>query len=454
MSTIAAISTAQGVGGIGVVRISGPESIKIADKLFVPFIGDAKLESLKGYTAKYGKVSDSEEFIDEAIALIFRAPHSYTGEDVVELSCHGGLYLTRRLLRAVLDAGASLAEAGEFTKRAFLNGKMNLAQAEAVMDLISAKNQQANQLAFSAKEGRISKKTDEIKTELIDIVANLSVWADYPEEDIPQVDENTLKISLENIESKLTDMIKNYDVCKAIKEGVKTAIIGKPNVGKSTLMNLLAGQQKSIVTDIPGTTRDVIEETVMLGDIPLLLVDTAGIRETSDVIEKIGVEKAKEHINASDVVLLIIDASAPLGTQDTELLQLVPKNKTIVLLNKIDLGKKVDLKEVSTFLKNIVELSAANGTGIEKLKELLYDMIGLTNLDPSAAVVSSERQLDLLKKVLNVIRHAEKELQAGMTLDALTVLLQEAVQFFLEFTGERASEAVIDRVFSKFCVGK
>ncbi len=454
MSTIAAISTAQGVGGIGVVRISGPDSIEIADKIFMPFIGRTKLESLKGYTAKYGTVSDGEEIIDEAVALVFRAPHSYTGEDVVELSCHGGLYLIRRLLRAVLAAGAVLAEPGEFTKRAFLNGKMNLSQAEAVMDLISAKSQQANQIAFSVKEGRISQKTDEIKTELIDIVAQLSVWADYPEEDIPQINEETLKTSLEEAESKLFKMIENYGACKAIKEGVKTVIVGEPNVGKSTLMNLLSGQQKSIVTNIPGTTRDIIEETVMLGDVPLLLMDTAGIRETRDIIEKIGVDKAKNSINDSDIVLLIMDASTPLSAQNTKLLQLVPKNKTIVIINKVDLGMKVTIKELSAVTSHIVELSAVNGTGIEKLQEKMYDIIGLSKLDPSAEMASNERQLDVLKKALDLIKQAKKELQAGITLDALTVLLQEAIQFFLEFTGERASEAVIDRVFSKFCVGK
>ena len=456
MSTIAAISTAQGVGGIGVIRISGRDAARIADKVFVPFVGERGncIQNLGGYRAKYGTILHENELIDDAVVLVFRAPHSYTGEDVVEISCHGGLYITKRVLRAVLEAGATLAEPGEFTKRAFLNGKMDLSQAEAVMDLISAKGKRANQIAFGMREGRSSEKISEIKEELLEISAGLSVWADYPEEDIPQVDENVLKTSVRGICKRLYGMIDNYDAFKSIKEGVKTAIVGRPNVGKSTLMNYLSDAQKSIVTDIPGTTRDAIEETVMIGDIPVLLIDTAGIRDTLDKVEKIGVEKAKKYIDESEITLFMIDASSPLSEDDRKLLKNLDTAKTIILLNKCDLGIKIDAGELSTFENRIVELSALNGQGIEKLKEIIENTVGLSNFDPSDAVISNERQLTALKKASGILEEIIRQLDLGITLDAVTVLMQDALGVFMEFTGENVSEAVVNKVFSKFCVGK
>ncbi|MBQ2671390.1 MAG: tRNA uridine-5-carboxymethylaminomethyl(34) synthesis GTPase MnmE [Clostridia bacterium] len=456
MSTIAAISTAHGIGGIGVIRISGENAAKIADKVFVPFVGEKEncLQNLPGYRAKYGKIIHEKEYIDDAVVLVFKAPNSYTGEDVVEISCHGGLYVTKRVLRAVLEAGADPAEPGEFTKRAFLNGKMDLSQAEAVMDLINAKGKRANQIAFKMREGSSSKKINEIKEKLIDISAGLSVWADYPEDDIPEVDEKTLRESVNKIIFELDNIIKNYDTFKAIKEGVKTAIIGRPNVGKSTLMNLLSDSKKSIVTDIPGTTRDAIEENIMIGDIPVLLVDTAGIRSTEDKVEKIGVEKAKEHMKDAEIVLFMIDASNEFSNDDKELLKVLDKEKTIVLLNKCDINKKVKKEELSTFSGKIVELSALQGSGIEKLKDIIEEFVGLSKFDPSDSVISNERQLLDLKKAKETLHDIIKEIDFGVTLDAITVLFQDVLKFFMEFTGENVSEAVVNRVFSKFCVGK
>lgn len=456
MSTIAAISTAQGVGGIGVIRISGGDAAKIADKIFVPFVGEKGkcLQNLGGYRAKYGTILHENEIIDDAVVLVFRAPHSYTGEDVVEISCHGGLYITKRVLRAVLEAGATLAEPGEFTKRAFLNGKMDLSQAEAVMDLISAKGKRANQIAFGMREGKSSRKIAEMREELLEISAGLSVWADYPEEDILQVDESMLKKNIQKIADKLHGMIDNYDTFKSIKEGVKTAIVGRPNVGKSTLMNFISDSQKSIVTDIPGTTRDAIEETVMIGDIPVLLIDTAGIRDTLDKVEKIGVEKAKKYINESEITLFMVDASSPLSEDDRELLKNLDKSKTVVLLNKCDIGMKVDVKELSTFENKVVELSALKGQGIEKLKEIIENIVGLSNFDPSDTVISNERQLIALKKAVEILEEIIIQLNMGITLDAVTVLMQDVLSIFMEFTGENVSEAVVNKVFSKFCVGK
>lgn len=459
MDTIAAISTPQGVGGIGVIRISGSNSLSVADKIFVPYSmkkdGVKSLSDMKGYTAKYGKITDSGEFIDDAVVLVFRAPHSYTGEDVVEISCHGGMYITRRVLRLVLENGALPAEPGEFTKRAFLNGKMDLSQAEAVMDLISAKGERANKIAFSMREGSSGKKIGKIKEILLDILARLSVWSDYPEDgDIPQIDSKMLKKSLFEVKSQISDMIKGYDACKILKEGVKTAIIGRPNVGKSTLMNCLSGHEKSIVTNIPGTTRDVIEESVMLGDIPLLLIDTAGIRETDDIIEKIGVKKSREYMDISDITLLVLDFSSALSDEDRNLLKSCDKSKTIIILNKCDLKKMIDTNELLTFSDKIVELSAINGSGTEKLKEIIENMIGISEIEPSDVVISSERQLNSLKKVKEIIEKSIEETNFGMTLDAITVLLQDAMEILMNFTGENASEEIVNRVFEKFCVGK
>ena len=459
MDTIAAISTPQGVGGIGVIRISGSNSLSVADKIFVPYSmkkdGVKSLSDMKGYTAKYGKITDSGEFIDDAVVLVFRAPHSYTGEDVVEISCHGGMYITRRVLRLVLENGALPAEPGEFTKRAFLNGKMDLSQAEAVMDLISAKGERANKIAFSMREGSSGKKIGKIKEILLDILARLSVWSDYPEDgDIPQIDSKMLKKSLFEVKSQISDMIKGYDACKILKEGVKTAIIGRPNVGKSTLMNCLSGHEKSIVTNIPGTTRDVIEESVMLGDIPLLLIDTAGIRETDDIIEKIGVKKSREYMDISDITFLVLDSSSALSDEDRNLLKSCDKSKTIIILNKCDLKKMIDTNELLTFSDKIVELSAINGSGTEKLKEIIENMIGISEIEPSDVVISSERQLNSLKKVKEIIEKSIEETNFGMTLDAITVLLQDAMEILMNFTGENASEEIVNRVFEKFCVGK
>lgn len=459
MDTIAAISTPQGVGGIGVIRISGSNALSVTDKIFVPYSmkkdGVKSLSDMKGYTAKYGKITDSGEFIDDAVVLVFRAPHSYTGEDVVEISCHGGMYITRRVLRLVLENGALPAEPGEFTKRAFLNGKMDLSQAEAVMDLISAKGERANKIAFSMREGSSGKKIGKIKEILLDILARLSVWSDYPEDgDIPQIDSKMLKKSLFEVKSQISDMIKGYDACKILKEGVKTAIIGRPNVGKSTLMNCLSGHEKSIVTNIPGTTRDVIEESVMLGDIPLLLIDTAGIRETDDIIEKIGVKKSREYMDISDITFLVLDSSSALSDEDRNLLKSCDKSKTIIILNKCDLKKMIDTNELLTFSDKIVELSAINGSGTEKLKEIIENMIGISEIEPSDVVISSERQLNSLKKVKEIIEKSIEETNFGMTLDAITVLLQDAMEILMNFTGENASEEIVNRVFEKFCVGK
>lgn len=452
MSTIAAISTAKGVGGIGVIRISGNDAIKIASKVFVPFNNSTKVVDMKGYTAKYGKIVKDGEVIDEAVLLVFRAPYSYTGENVAEISCHGGLFVTREVLRAVLDEGALLAGPGEFTKRAFLNGKVDLSQAESVMDIISARSKRANKIAQNQRDGVLSKKINFLKGKLLEISASLSVWADFPEEDIPEVDSENLANDLKEVQNGISTLIKNYD--KVLTDGVKTVIIGRPNVGKSTLMNLISGCEKSIVTNIAGTTRDMVEETVMVGDIPLLLVDTAGIRETDDVVEKIGVGRAKKSINDSDLNILILDASQPLTAEDLEIMKLCDASKTIVVLNKIDLGMKINPGDLSDFSGKIVEMSALNYEGEEEFRAMLQKVVAVSEVEPSEALISNERQFTAMKRALEMVNSAAEDLKSGITLDAVTVLIQNAASELMSLTGENVNIETVNKIFSKFCVGK
>lgn len=453
MDTIAAISTAQGAGGIGVIRISGKQAIQIADAVFRPISGKALIEQ-KGYTAAFGHIYGGNEKIDEGIALVFRAPHSYTGEDVVELSCHGGIYLTKRVLRAVFQAGAIPAQAGEFTKRAFLNGKMDLTQAESVMDLIGAKGKHAARAALSCKEGSLRKKIDAVCTQLTETAAHLSAWADYPEEDIPELSSSLLTQNLKESQSALQTLLSGYDTGKVVREGVDTLIVGKPNVGKSTLMNLLSGCERSIVTDIPGTTRDIVEETVLLGNTILRLSDTAGLRDTDNPIEKIGVDKAKERIKSCGLVLAVFDGSSPLEKDDRAMLDLLCDAPAVAVVNKADKGHQIDTAYIAQKVKALVHVSAAKGQGIQALTDAVEAVTGTKDFDPSQAILATERQRAAVEKALCALEEAISALQSGFTLDAVTVSLEDAISALLTLTGKRVSEAVVETVFSRFCVGK
>ena len=448
--TIAAISTANGQGGIGVIRISGENALSVAESVFQS-INNKKLTEMKGYTAAYGKIVDDDEIIDEAVALVFRTPHSYTGEDVVELSCHGGLYVTKRVLRAVLKNGAAPAEAGEFTKRAFLNGKLGLTEAEAVMDIISAKGAQSARAALSCKEGKLRQRIDSVRDSLVNTAAHLSAWADYPEEDIPEVDNDHLSSSLTECRSSLLD---SYDAGKIMREGVDTVIAGRPNVGKSTIMNLLSGCERSIVTSVPGTTRDVIEETVILGDIPLRLSDTAGIRATDDPVEKIGVEKARDRILKAGLVLAVFDSSRPLSEDDRELIELLTDAPAIAVINKTDLPQQLDTEYIRSRIKHLAFISALEGIGAYELEKQVSEIVGTSKLDASQGILATERQRCAAESALRSIDEAISALRSGITLDAVTVIIEDAINSLLELTGERVTEAVVDKVFSHFCVGK
>ena len=452
-STIAAISTAQGLGGIGVIRISGDDALVIADEVFKAQSGK-KLCDSKGYTAHFGAVFYNGEKIDECIATVFRAPHSYTGENIVELSCHGGTFITKTVLRAVFDKGAMPAQAGEFTKRAFLNGKLDLTEAEAVMDIIGAKSSAAAKSALSVHEGALSKKINEVKDELVLRAAHLCAWADYPEEDIPEIEFDALKNALDICIEKLDVLLKNYDKGKAIIDGIDTVIVGRPNVGKSTLMNLITGYDKSIVTDIAGTTRDIVEETAVVRDITLHLSDTAGIRDADNAIEKIGVDKAKKRLSTAELIIAVFDASTKLCDDDIAILDDIKGNTCIAVINKEDLDQKLDIEKIKEVTDNIVFMSAKAQTGVKEFEDVLEKVAGTADFDSSSAVLSNERQRSLTLNAKNALNDAIFALVSGMTYDAVTVSLEDAVSYLCELTGERVTETVVDNVFHQFCVGK
>lgn len=453
MSTITAISTAQGQGGIGVIRVSGEQAFTIVDKIFKSVSGK-KIMDIKGYTALFGHIYNNEEVLDEAVVLKYVAPKSFTGENVVEISCHGGMYITKEVLNAVIMAGASLAEPGEFTKRAYLNGKMDLTEAESVMDIISAKSKSAARAALFVKDGALFKKSQQVKQLLLDKAAHLSAWADYPEEDIPEVSEDSIMEAIEKSISILEKLLSTYDMGQVVKEGIDTVIAGRPNAGKSTLMNLLVGREKSIVTNIAGTTRDVVEDTVLVGNVMLKLSDTAGIRDTDNEIEKIGVQKTFDKINGAGLVIALFDNNEVLNSEDIDLITKIKDMPCIAVINKIDLEDKVDKKYITDNIENVVYISAKQQDNIDELKNMIEKIAGTEDFDPSAGIIANERQRNAIRNAVNSLYEAKESLAMGMTMDAITVSLQETIDYLLELTGEKAGEEIVDSVFHNFCVGK
>ncbi len=458
-AAIAAISTAQGAGGVGMIRISGRGAREIADRVFTSLHGK-KIADAKGYTALYGKVhrpcakGEKPEILDEAIALVFSAPASFTGEDVVELSCHGGLVVMKNVLRAVFEAGAVPAQPGEFTKRAFLNGKLGLTEAEAVMQLISAQGEQAAKTALAGHQGALEKRIVRIRGMLVTAAAHLSAWADYPEDDIPQLEPEVLKNDLYKAQEQLTQLLSQFDAGKAIREGVNTVIAGRPNVGKSTLMNLLSGCERSIVTQFAGTTRDIVEETVLLGDVPLRLADTAGIRHTDDPVESIGVDRAKDRLKTAELVFAVFDSSRELSREDEVLMEELQGIPAVAIVNKSDLQAVADFTKIRKKFDHVVFLSAVSGDGLEQLKDAVADVLHTANLNPADGILFTERQRDAAQQAKASLAEAIYALESGVTLDAVTVSVEGAISALLELTGERATEAVVDSVFAQFCVGK
>lgn len=453
MSVIAGISTPNAPGGIAVIRISGDSALEIADKVFKTPNGK-KAVDMKGYTCAYGHVYDDGQLIDECILTVFKAPHSYTGEDVAEISCHGGLFVTKKILRAVLKNGAEPSGAGEFTKRAFINGKLDLTQADAVMDIISAKGDTELKMAESLRKGTVFNKITSVREKLVKILGDLSAWADYPEEDIPEVEPDVLQSELTDVKSELESLIKGYDYGRILRNGINTVIVGRPNVGKSTLFNCLSGFERSIVTDIAGTTRDVIEESVKIGELVLRLSDTAGIRETSDIIEGIGVDIAFRKLDEADLIIAVFDGSCPLCEDDFKILEKLENKRCIAVINKSDREIVSDEQIINKYIQNTVLISAKNNDGIEKLQSAVENIFEASEINFDNGTVSNERQKKCVDTALLQINESISALESGVMLDAVTVLIDEALQSLLELTGEKASETVVNEVFSRFCVGK
>ena len=451
--TIAAISTPRGEGGIGIIRISGDKSFEILDKIFNTKNPN---RDLGFYKFNYGFIHDNGKIVDEVIAVRMKAPKTYTCEDVVEINFHGGHLISEKVLELVLKNGARHAEQGEFTKRAFMNGRIDLSQAEAVMDIIQGKTEKSISLSLEQLRGDLRDKIGSFKKALLDVTAHVNVVLDYPEEGIDDPLPSNLRENLENVYAEADKLISSYDKGKKIKEGIKTVIAGKPNVGKSTLLNSLLKEERAIVTHIPGTTRDVIEEIINIKGIPLVLTDTAGIRKTEDIVENIGVEKSKKFIENADLVLLVLDASRELESEDREVIEEIQNNnkKMIVLLNKIDLERKIELDEFG--LENILEISAKDNIGIEDMEERIYSYIVEEKVEDSSEklIITNIRHKTALEKTKDAIRNIFETIDAGMPMDLISVDLKEALDSLSEITGEISSEDILDHVFGNFCVGK
>ena len=456
MGTIVSISTAPGIGGIGIIRMSGENTFGILDKIFVQK-NKQNIKDIKGYSMKYGHIIDNGEIIDEVLVSYFKAPKSYTTEDMCEINSHGGNVIEKKILELCLKNGATLAEPGEFTKRAFLNGRIDLAQAESVIDVINAKSYREAKSGIKQLEGFLSNKIKEIKQEILDVLVNIEVTIDYPEYDIPEVQENEIKDMLKSVGAELEKLEKSFDNGRIIKEGIKTAIIGKPNAGKSSLLNAILNEDRAIVTDIAGTTRDTIEEYVNVKGIPLRLVDTAGIRRTADIVEKIGVEKSIEKANEADLIIAIFDSSKNLDAEDLEILKLIKNKKAIILLNKSDLNVVIDEndKRLRDVTQNILKISALNKTGIEELYDKIGEMFNLNeiNLD-NEVLITNVRHKNLISKAIENVKMANETLNNNMPIDIITIYIKQILDDLGEITGDEVTEDVINEIFSKFCLGK
>lgn len=453
LSAIAAISTPLGTGGVGIIRISGKNATEIVDRIFVSVNGK-KLSSSKGYRAYFGRIFDGETAVDEVVCLVFRAPHSYTGEDVVEINCHGGVVLLKKILRLVLQNGAQAAAPGEFTKRAFLNGKLDLSEAESVMTLISAQGEQGANAAFNQLEGSLSRKIEKINSSLLSLAAHIAAWVDYPDDEIEELGNNELYSTIYNAHLELCALLSNFDSGMAVTNGVEAAIVGKPNVGKSTLMNLLTGYDRSIVTEIEGTTRDVVEETVNLNGCILRISDTAGMRETGDIVEKLGVERSKKKLERAAIVFAVFDLSKPLSDEDKELIDECKDKNVIPIINKTDLEPRLDVDYIKNKLGSPLFISAKSGDGYNELCDRVAELMGTKNFDTTSAMLVNERQRICCQKASDALKDALEALNIGLTPDAIGVCIDDAIAALLELTGQKASEAVVDEVFKQFCVGK
>lgn len=454
--TIAAISTPHGTGGIGIIRISGDKAFEIAAGIYK---GKTPFFELPSHTVNYGKIIDPRngEPVDEVLLLKLAKPGTFTREDTVEINCHGGIVVVRRVLELVLKAGARLAEPGEFTKRAFLNGRIDLSQAEAVIDIINAKTEESSKAAVGQLEGRLSEKLKAARKRLIELMAHMEVTFDYPEHDIEKATSDMVLEQVEEICHQLAMLSESFERGRIIREGITIVITGKPNVGKSSLLNELSGSARAIVTDIPGTTRDIIEEYVSIRGIPARIVDTAGIRETKDIVEKLGVEKAEKAVKSADLVIIVLDAGTGIEEQDIVLLQTLRNVKRLVLINKTDLISEKDLYNLIGQLKNENVLTATlkEGKGIEELEETIYEMFFAGEVKANDEVLlTNVRHKHLVDKAIEDLKNTCGALRSGMPLDLAAIDLKSAAENIGNITGESVSEDILNEIFSRFCIGK
>ncbi len=436
--------------------MSGEKCFDVLNKIFVPKKQEC-VEDIKGYTIKYGHIVENDEIIDEVLVSYFKAPKSYTTENMCEINTHGGNVIIRKILDLCLKNGANLAEPGEFTKRAFLNGRIDLLQAESVIDVINAKSEKEVKTGIKQLEGVLSKKIREIKQEILDVMVNVDVSIDYPEYDVEDVTNSQILNMLESVQKKLETLEKSFDNGKLIKEGIKTAIIGKPNAGKSSLLNAILKEDRAIVTEYEGTTRDTIEEFVNIEGVPLKLIDTAGIRDAKDEVEKIGIKKSKEIANDADLVIAIFDSSKELTKEDIEILNIIKNKKSIILLNKADLNSVLNENDnrFKDITENIIKISALNGDGLEKLYSLISKMFSLEEINvDNDVIITNLRHKNLISKAIENVKKAKDTVEKNMPIDIIAIFVKDILEDLGNITGEIVTDDIINEIFSKFCLGK
>ena len=453
--TISAISTACGQGGISIVRLSGRGALAIADKIFICSGASKKPSDFKSYTVHYGKISDKGKIVDEVILTVMRAPKSYTREDVVEINCHGGVVAVRRVLDLTLEHGARLAQPGEFTKRAFLNGRIDLAQAEAVIDIIRAKTDSALKISLGQLSGGLSKEIDNIRRQLLDILAVLEANIDFPEEGLGGEDTPGISPGLTAIIDQLNKLLDSASTGRILREGIHVVICGKPNVGKSSLLNALLKKERSIVTPVAGTTRDTIEELIDIKGIPVRIVDTAGILKPRDLIERKAILRSREHIKLADLVIILFDVSSRLDDQDRKLIKEVKSKNVIAVINKIDLKARIEKNEIARVFNKVVELCAKSTKNINLLEDALYDLVYQGKLySPEFTLVSNLRHIQALKDAQKLVSQAQVALTDKLSLEFITQNLKDACVYLDEILGKNFSEDLLEKIFTDFCIGK
>lgn len=455
MSTIAAISTAPGNAGIGIIRLSGEKCFEIIEKIFVP----KKKSPVVGYSMKYGKIinSQTKEVIDEVLVSYFVAPKSYTTENMCEINSHGGTIIEHKILEECLKNGAVLAEPGEFTKRAFLNGRIDLSQAEAVIDVINAKTDKEARVAERQLEGSLSRNIKKIQDEILDLMADIEASIDYPEYDIEETTNKKIENVMQDVKIKLEKLEESFRNGKIIKEGIRTAIVGKPNVGKSSLLNLMLGENRAIVSNVEGTTRDTIEEYINIKGVPLKIIDTAGIRKTNDEVEKIGVEKSLNISNTAELIIAVFDDSREFDKEDKKIVELIKNKQAIILINKTDMNKKliINNEEIKNLNKDIIEFSTIEEKGLDELYNTIENMFKLNQIDSdNSEIITNERQKQHILKAIEAEEKAMESAKANMPSDITAIAIKQILEELAEITGQSASEDIINEIFKKFCLGK